>query len=282
MPLNKIEQKRESPPPQGQEEPEARAERPVLKEPIDALDMEMERPYKSVVEREVRQYWQEIGIVGSITKPTQQEIRTAAMPVLGRGLWRRTGSKKYVNPDLGVHAVGAMTQHALERGWIRLPLSEAYNSSSYIRALTELARGAGWTAKEIQLPDHPPIYYTRDSSKGTLVPNYKSYIKGEYLSDVFGAKLSKGSRIYPYTDITYRGPVCYTLHDKKGTPSIRIHYARDERRDWRDFSSIKSYDKALEDLRSANMRIVSLKGSDLSQQEREREIYEIRKSFGLH
>ena len=281
MPLRKVAQKRESPPPQGQEEPEARAERSVLEEPSDVLDMELERPYQSFVESEARQYWQEIGIVGSLTKPTQQEIRTAAMPVLGQGLWRRTGSKKYVNPDLGVHAVGAMTQHALERGWIKPPLSEAYNSRSYIRALIELARDADWAAKEIRLPDHPPIYYTRDSFTGKLVPSKDSYINGEYLSDVFGSKLSKDSRIYPSTSPN-RGHVFFTLDDMKGTPSVRIHYIRDEGRGWRDFSGVKSYDKALEDLRSANMRIVSLKGSGLSWQERERGIYEIRKSFGLH
>ena len=36
---------------------------------------------------------------------------------------------------------------------------------------------------------------------------------------------------------------------------------------------MRFYDKALEDLRSANMRIVSLKGSGLSWQERERGIF---------
>ena len=38
-----------------------------------------------------------------------------------------------------------MVQHALERGWIKPPISEAYESPSYIEALIELARDARWS-----------------------------------------------------------------------------------------------------------------------------------------
>lgn len=281
MPIKITVPKRDSQPPQEQEQPEARVGQPVLEESADARDMEPGRPYQSFVESEARKYWQEISILNGLTKPAEQEIRAAAMPVLVRALRMRPGRK--LNPYLNMahHAVADVVKHVWEQRWTGRPLSDPYASVDYTDALVQLADDADWLAREIQFPDHPSIYYTRDTRTGKLIPRKDSYIRGKYLSEVFGSRLSNDDRIYPNTS-PKRGYAYYTLDDRSGTPSVRIHYHVDQGRGWRDFSGVKFYDKALKDLRSANMDIVSLKGPGLSSQERERRIYEIRKSFGLN
>ena len=281
IPSKRTARNRASQSPREQEEPEARAEQPILEEPADALGMEQERPYQSFVESEAKQYWREMGVVGSLTKPTREEIRAAAMSVLGQAQRKRPGEK--LNPYLNMahRAVADVLKHAREQRWTRRPLSRPNASADYVEALVQLAYDADWLAGEIQFPDHPSMYYTRDTRTGKPVPRKDSYIRGKYISEVFGSRLSDDNRIYPDTSPN-RGYACCTLDDRSGTPSVRIHYYVDQGRGWRDFSGVKFYDKALEDLRSANMEIVSLKGSGLSSPERERRICEIRKSFGLH
>ena len=156
-----------------QEEEEPGAKRPRL-EPVEAQHVGPP-PYRDFVEREVREYWQSLGGVGSLTKPTQEEVRTAAMPILCAALRRREGRNEYPDPVTAHHAVGGMIQHALETGRIKSPFSEASESPNYIEALIQLADDANWIAREIPLPDHPPphhhpIYYTMDSESSRPMP----------------------------------------------------------------------------------------------------------------
>ena len=185
-----------------QEEEEPGAKRPRL-EPVEAKAMEPGRPYQAFVEREAREYWQSLGGVGSLTKPTQEEIRAAAMPILGAALRRREGRNEYPDPVMAHHAVSCMIQHALETGRIKSPFSEASESPNYVEALIKLADEANWIAREIPLPDHPPphhppIYYTMDPESSRPMPRSDSYLRGDYVySKWFGYRVTAADRIYP-------------------------------------------------------------------------------------
>ena len=183
------------------EEEEPGAKRPRL-EPDEAEPMEPGRPYQAFVESKLRQYLQDNNI-HSLTKPTQQEIRTAAMPVLCAALRRREGRNEYPDPVRAHHAVGGMIQHALETGRIKPPFSEASESPNYVEALIKLADEANWIAREITLPDHPPphhppIYYTMDSESSRPIPRSDSYLRGDYVyTPGFGLRVTASDRIYP-------------------------------------------------------------------------------------
>ena len=181
-----------------QEEEEPGAKRPRL-EPVETQPMGP-LPYRDFVEREARDYWQSIGGVGSLTKPTQEEIRAAAMPILGAALRRRTGWSPWT---MAHHAVGGMIQHALETGRIKSPFSEACESPNYVEALIQLADDANWIAREIPLPDHPPpqhppIYYTMDSENSRPIPRDDCYIRGDYVyNPILGSRVTASDRIFP-------------------------------------------------------------------------------------
>ena len=185
-----------------QEEEEPGAKRPRL-EPVEAKAMEPGRPYQAFVEREAKEYWQSLGGVGSLTKPTQEEVRAAAMPILCAALRRREGRNEYPDPVRAHHAVGGMIQHALETGRIKPPFSEASESPNYVEALIQLADEANWLAREIPLPEHPPphhptIYYTMDSESSRPIPRDDSYIRGDYVyTPWFGTRLTTSDRIFP-------------------------------------------------------------------------------------
>ena len=158
-----------------QEEEEPGAKRPRL-EPDEAEPMEPGRPYQAFVESKLRQYLQDNNI-RSLTKPTQQEIRAAAMPVLCAALRRREGRNEYPDPVRAHHAVGGMIQHALETGRIKPPFSEACESPN---ALIKLA-DEDWIARENHPPPHHhPIYYTMDSESSRPIPS-DSYLRGDYV-----------------------------------------------------------------------------------------------------
>ena len=182
-----------------QEEEEPGAKRSKL-EPIEAKAMEPGRPYQAFVEREARDYWQSLGGVGSLTKPTQEEIRAAAMPILCAALRRRTGWSPWT---MAHNAVGCMIQHALETGRIKPPFSEASESPNHVEALVKLADDANWIAREIPLPDHPPphhppIYYTMDPESSRPIPRSDSYIRGDYVyTPWFGSRITASDRILP-------------------------------------------------------------------------------------
>ena len=132
--------------PQESEEAAPIAIQPRL-EPDEAHAVEPGRPYQDYVESEARRYWQSlvgrdrltIG-KGSLTKPDQEELRTAAIPILCLALRNRPGHRRH-------QATAAMVQHAFERGWIKIPFSEAHESPSYVDALIELARDARWSTQ---------------------------------------------------------------------------------------------------------------------------------------
>ena len=203
MPLKRTVSEREPQPPQEQEEAIPEAKRPRL-EPDEDQAVEPGRPYRAFVERGARKYWEEIEKRDrNLAKPSQTEIRAAAILVLCLALRNRRGSRRH-------QAVVSMVQHALERdwmvqsihdttrkistqlkrepGWIKRPVSEAHESPSYIDALIQLADDAMWLAKEITLPDHPPpyhprIYYTMRIKQGypTGIPREDAVIRGDYV-----------------------------------------------------------------------------------------------------
>ena len=201
-------------PAQEQEEEEPGAKRPRL-EPVETQPMGQgpsgfpvmqewqQRPYQDSVEREARDYWQSLGGIGSLTKPTQEEIRAAAMPILCAALRRREGRNEYPDPVRAHHAVGGMIQHALETGRIKPPFSKACESPNYVEALIKLADDANWLAREVPLPNHPPpkhppIYYTMDSESSRPIPRSDSYLRGDYVyTPWFGSRVTASDRIFP-------------------------------------------------------------------------------------
>ena len=189
---------------QEQEEEEQRAKRTRL-EPVEAQPMGP-RPYRDFVEREARDYWQSLGGVRSLTKPTQEEIRMAAMPILCAALRGRTGWSPLT---MAHHAVGGMIQHALETGRIKSPFSEAGESPNYVEALIKLADDANWLAREIPLPDHPPphhppIYYTVDPETNRPVPRADGLIRGDYVFQKCGSRLTSISHIRPWLSMRFK------------------------------------------------------------------------------
>ena len=192
-------------PPEAQEEAAVRAEQPL--EPVEVQTVEPGRPYQDFVESKLRQYLQDKNI-RSLVKPTQAEIRAAAIPVLGLAQRYRPGLK--LNPALNrAHmAVNAMQLHTAKSDWIRHPFTLSEASPNYVEALVQLADDAGWLAREIPLPDHPPpkhppIYYTLDPATNRPVPRANSLIRGDYVYQPDGSRIAESSHIHPWvnTDI---------------------------------------------------------------------------------
>ena len=231
MPLPRKSARESEPlPPQDQEDIEVRAKWPKLDAALSGA-AEPGRPYQDFVENQARQYWQEIGKEHNLTKPTQQEIRTAAMPILCRALRNRTGHRRHV-------AVAVVVQHAYENDLIGRPISEAYESPSYIDALIRLADDANWLAREIHLPDHPPprhpaIYYTVDFDYNLPVLREDSLIRADYVySPWTGARITEHNYIYPWRDpevyptifqLRDKGwDACYALYFEQGKANIML------------------------------------------------------------
>ena len=81
MPLKRAAGERELQSPQELEQEQAQAQARVglpASEHDEGLAMEPGRPYQVFVENEARKYWQETMKIGSLNKPSQQEIRTVA------------------------------------------------------------------------------------------------------------------------------------------------------------------------------------------------------------
>ena len=256
MPLKRTALEREPQPPQEQDEAGLIAIRPRLEPDVDQA-VESGRPYQAFVESEVRKYWEEIEERGhNLTKPSKEEVRAAAMPVLCLALRNRRGSRRH-------QAVAGMVQHALERhwmvrsiykgsrkistqleqgpAWIKRPFSEASESPSYIDALIQLADDAMWLAKEITLPDHPPpyhppIYYTIRIEWGYHFeyPREDAVIRGDYLYEnrESRSRAIKDGDIYPcrYGSQGYwMRDSEYTLHFKfeRGLADITLDWIED-------------------------------------------------------
>ena len=211
-----------------QYEPEAPVRRPAP-EHVATETGEPGRPYQDYVEDEARKYWQEMVKTGGLKKPDQREIRTAAMPVLGRALRRRQG--KIPDPALAFdrahQGVNALQQHTAERGWIRYPFTPSEASPDYVEALMRLADDAGWLYREIPLPEHPephhpPIHYTIDPVSKLPVATEDSLIRSDYVYDpMVGSPISRADYIPPWRvpgvlpkmgDLTSRGwDACYAF-----------------------------------------------------------------------
>ena len=190
MPLKRTAEEREPRPPEEQEEVEPAAKRPRL-EPAEAEAeaMELDRPHRDFVENEAKKYWQEMMEVGSLSKPDQEEIRAAAIPILCRVLQNRPGSRRR-------RAVDALQLHASEQGWIKPPYSRLTECPSYIDALIQLADDARWLPQEVRLPlhpapHHPPIYYSRELGTNRPKPREDSLIRGDYVYGPTGRLLTR-------------------------------------------------------------------------------------------
>ena len=197
MPLKRITQQPEPQPLKEQEELETAAKRP-RPETVEVGPVVPGRPYQAFVESKLRQYLRDNNF-RSLVKPTRQEIRAAAMPILCQAMRNRPGNRRY-------HSAAAMVQHAMERGWIQPPYSNPYRSQSYIDTLVQLADDTNWLAREIPLPEHPDpqhptIYYTIDQKTGRPVPRADSYIRGDYVYRRNGSRITRDSYIYPWRDM---------------------------------------------------------------------------------
>ena len=192
MPLKRTASEREPQPPQEQEKAIPIAIQPRL-EPGEAQAVEPGRPYQAFVDSEVRKYWEEIEERGrNLTKPSKEEVRAAAMPVLCLALRNRRGSRSSRRHQ----AVNAMQLHAVEGGWIKHPFTLSEASPNYVEALVQLADNACWLPQEVRLPlhpapHHPPIYYTRDPGTGLPKPREDSLIRGDFVSGPTGRRLTR-------------------------------------------------------------------------------------------
>ena len=201
--------------------------------------MQPGRPHQDYVESEAERYWQEMVNVGSLTKPDLQEIRAGALPVLGLAQRYRPGPK--LNPALNraQMAVNTMQLHAVESGRLKHPFTLSEASPNYVEALMQLADDAGWLAREIPLPDHPPpkhppIYYTVDPVTGQPVPREDSLIRTDYVHTGRSTRLTEADYIYPWLDpgawpslrdMTSRGwDACYSLDNAGDTVEILLHW----------------------------------------------------------
>ena len=187
---------------QEQDEEEMQVAQPIVELAADE-PMEAGRPYQDFVESEVRKYWQEMVQVGSLTKPAQQAIRAAALPILCQALRNRPGRKIHPYLNMAHQAVADLVEHAREERWTERPLSEPYASSTYVDALVQLADYANWLARELPLPDHPPpkhppIYYTTDPETGVPVPRADSLIRGDYVYIPLGTRLTNVRHFHPW------------------------------------------------------------------------------------
>lgn len=290
---SKYTQKRTPSPPREKEDEEVKVKQPESA-PAEAEPMQQGRPYQTFVESKAREYWQSLGGVGSLTKPTQQEIREAALPILCVARRRRT----CIIPKTIAHsAVADVVQHAREQGWTKRPLSEAYASPSYVDALIQLARDADWLGGEIPLPDQPPIHYTRDTRTNEPVPKKDDFICGEYLSHLYDFNRFANRRIYPWdASQSSRDPnvwtlfhmplldTCYTLAGTE-KPSVIIHYLEPLPPYYINRHPLTApcqlHSEPLENLRAASMEIAALKASNQSEQEIETAIKRIRARYHL-
>ena len=239
IPVKQTARERESWSPEEQGETEHRARRPRLEPAEDEAEtMELARPHQAFVESRLRQYLQDNNI-RSLIKPTREEIREAAKPILISGLRRRTGSDKYVYPSIALRAVADLVQHAREQGWVERNYCKAYASPFYIDSLIQLADDAGWLRLEITLPGHdgpphPPIYYMMNWERGRAVPREGNLIRSEYVHHPEGNQVTPAPYIHPWRELSRfpsisellnrRWSACYMLRSRKSTVWVVIYW----------------------------------------------------------
>ena len=221
MPLPKMKtQERKSPPPPEVEETVAKPTRP---EPAEDEPVEPGRPYRAFTESRLRQFMRDENI-RSLVKPTQEEIRACALPILCQARRRRLRNSPL---EIAYRGAAAMVSRAMEKGEIKPPYSNPYGSPSYIDTLIKLADDADWLAREIPLPKrrgpmHPVIYYTVDPNTRQPVARADALVISSYAADRYGHPLSEAPYIHPWPgksmpekiqELKQMGwTACYTLH----------------------------------------------------------------------
>ena len=230
MPLNRTAQQREPYPARELEEAEIRAEQPVL-EPTEAEAIQPGRPHQAYVESQLRQYLHDNNI-RSLVKPTREEIRAAAMPILCQARRRRTGRDPLA---IAHRAVADVVEHIREERWTRRPLTEAYASATYLDALIQLADDTDWLARKIPLParaapHHPLIYYTTDPETGLPVPRADSLIRADYVYDPeTDSRITRDEYIYPWLEPHYRFPLISDLNAQSRDAIYSLNFGREKR-----------------------------------------------------
>ncbi len=203
MPAKLIAHKREYQPPAEQEQAAPVARRPRLEADEDE-PMETGRPYQGFVESEARKYWEDmVKPPRSLTKPNQQKLRAAAMPILLEGLRKRSGAR-FLPPTVKAHmAVNFMHQRASDRGETKRPYKGPYPNSDYMEALIQYADDTRLSPQEFPLPEHegpqhPPIYYYIDPVTRQPTPMEDALIRGSYVKDGWGIRLTDADHIHPW------------------------------------------------------------------------------------
>lgn len=168
-------------------------------EPGEGEPMDTGQPRQdSLVESRLSRYLQRYNICKPV-KPTRQELRDAALPILCRARQRRVNWPRYLE------AVNIMRQNALERGEIKKPVSVRGECRNYIDALIRLADDTGKLAREIPLPAHPgprhpPIYYMTDEESGLPVPREKDLMDAKYVRLADRKRVTRNEYIRPWTN----------------------------------------------------------------------------------
>lgn len=244
MLLNQITAERKSRPSRQQEKSGPNSNKPGP-HPVELETVYPGRPHQAFVESEADKYWRDIAKSGCLTKPTQAEIRGAAMPILCRALRNRPGGKLELYLNMAHHAVADVVEHAREQRWTRRPLSNPYASADYVEALVQLADDTNWLARAVPLPDHlppkhPPIYYTIDPETDRPVPRAGSLIRADFVYTPEGRRVTHDKFIYPrnrpffllprrYSLWSISWGAYYTLQFGRGDhPEIIIHWMKTE------------------------------------------------------
>ena len=203
----------------------------------EAGPVEAGRPYQAFVESEARKYWQDMVNTGSLTKPDQQELRAAAMPILCKAL-RKRGGVRFLPPMVKAHmAVNAMHMRAAERGDITRQYNGPHPVADHLEAMIQYADDTRLLAREIPLPEHPdpqhpPICYYIDPVSKCPVPRADAFLRGEYVYKQDGSRTTEDEHIYPYVtpgepnaeEMLVQGRwFCYTLDNRWETIQIIIH-----------------------------------------------------------
>ena len=184
---------------QEEEEVETPAGRPAA-EPVEAGPSLPVRPYRNYVEIEAERYWREIVQPGTLTKPDQRELRTAALPVLCLALRNRPGISALLRAHMAANAVQL---RFAEKRWLKHPYTLSEESPNHAEALVQLADDMDWLAREIPLPDHPApkhptIYYTIDPASNLPVPRDDALIRGDYVYTSGTLRLTNADNIHPW------------------------------------------------------------------------------------
>ena len=178
---------------------------------------------------------------GSLVKPSQQEIRAAARPILLQGL-RNRGDIRFLPPTVKAHmAVNFMHQHAADRGETKRPYKGPYPNSDYIEALIQYADDTRLLGREIPLPkhkgpQHPPIYYYIDPITRRTTPMEDALIRGSYVKNGWGIRLTNADHINPWPGTERAIPseeqmkqkgrnICYKLSfDRQGEVDLWFYW----------------------------------------------------------